>query len=71
MGKLTQQQRDFLRLILRSPDVGDNWRSVSRMLTPVSQTMVAENPELFETEDRDGVFHIRLSERGSVVIDYV
>lgn len=69
-NKLPQQQKDFLRLVLRSPDVGDGWRSVSPILVPVTKKQVASNPELFETRDEDG-FLIRLTERARIVTDYL
>lgn len=71
MNKLSQQQKDFLRLVLRSPDQGEGWRRVSKTLTPITQDMIATNPELFESETRDEHFFIRLSDRGSVLVDYL
>lgn len=71
MTKLSTKQKDFLRLILRSPDMDGHWREVSATLTPIAQDMVAENPELYETEVRDGVFHVRLSHRGMIVVEYL
>lgn len=71
MAELSQKQRNFLRLILRSPDAGDGWRAVSKILTPITKEMISENPELFESRDTDETFYIRLSERGGVLADYL
>ena len=69
--KLGDQQETFMRLVARSPDQGDGWRSVSDMLRPMSENMAAQRPELYETKEVDGKFMIRLSERGIVLAEYL
>lgn len=69
--KISDKQIDFMRLILRSPDRGDGWRSVSETLRKFAAGMVEEEPDLYETRDEDGVFMLRLSERGAVLAAYM
>lgn len=70
MRKLSDSQCDFIRLLLRSPDIGRGWRTVGKMVAPATEKMFAEHPELYEIDRSDGV-KIRLSERGLVIADYV
>ncbi len=67
---LKDDERGFMRLVLRSPDRGDGWRSVSEMLRKATLEGVARTPELYETREQDGL-QIRLSERGNVVKNYI
>ncbi len=69
--KIDNQQIDFMRLIQRSPDRGEGWRSVSGALRTVVTRTAEQHPDLYETEERDGGFFVRLSERGQVLADYV
>ena len=70
MAKLAEREIDFLRLLLRSPDNGDGWRYVSKVLWTLVEKF--GRPELIEaipTEDGSG--HVRLTERGLIVCDYI
>lgn len=68
MGKLTDQQIAFIRLIERSDDLGDGWRSVSKAVWPLVQKTVLPGELLeIDTENR----RVRLSDKGEVVSKYV
>lgn len=64
--KMGENDKGFLRLILRSPDKGDGWRSVSATLWPLVSAF--KHQELLETKDDNMV---RLSDRGLTIIDYI
>lgn len=70
MGLLDEKHNPFIRLILRSPDVGDGWRNVSQVLRKTVLAGISEFPELYETRELAGL-QVRLSERGNVVKDYL
>jgi len=63
---IQDKDRNFLSLLLRSPDKGDGWRSVSNMLWPLVDGFGQK--ELIET--RDNAF-VRLSEKGKIVMEYI
>ena len=65
--KLEQRVIDFVKLVLRSPDLGDGWRNVAPALRFITKDTVQRQPELF---DFDGE-RIRLTERGAVVSEYL
>lgn len=65
--KLTQQAKDTLRLIQRSPDVGDGWRNVSPRLRPNMTTWLRSAEELYEFNGE----RIRLSPEGRTVCRYL
>jgi len=46
--KLNDKELGFLRLILRSPDRGDGWRSVSSVVWPLVESFT--QPDLIEIE---------------------
>jgi hypothetical protein len=69
--KKLEKQTAFIHLLLRSPDTGGGWRTVSKALEKLATASVEDNPELFEVETTDGGMRIRLSERGLVVADYI
>jgi hypothetical protein len=69
--KISDQQIDFIRLILRSPDRGDGWRSVGKMLETTVMRQKDANPELFEIATEDDKMSIRLTERALVLADYI
>lgn len=69
--KIDDKQINFIRLILRSNDTGKGWRRVSKALTPTAVKQVSGNPELFETKEENGIFMIKLSERGEVLVAYL
>jgi hypothetical protein len=64
------QSCNFLRLVLRSNDVGGGWR----VFTNVTWQLVREfkYQELLDVEpNNDGFGRVRLSERGKIVAEYV
>lgn len=65
--KLSQPQRDLLRLIVRSPDNGDGWRKVSKLLWPTVTQYT--NPALVEL-DADNM-RLRLTTEGQTVARYL
>lgn len=62
---------DLIRLVMRSPDVGEGWRSVSTTLRKCVEETTAKRPEIYETKVENDTFMVRLSERGQVLADYV
>lgn len=69
--KLSDQHINLIRLIERSPDLGEGWRMVSNQLTPFFTKVVEDRTELYETKVEDDTFFVRLSERGQILKDYV
>jgi hypothetical protein len=69
MPKLSDQQRSTIKLILRSPDRGEGWRSVSSVLWP----MIREGlpADLAELRPEGDAGFIRLTARGQAVADYL
>lgn len=67
MNKISHEQVSFLKLILRSADVGDGWRQCSFHVYPLAETF--KHPELLELNE--GAKQVRLSARGLVVADYI
>ena len=65
---LTDRERSFLQLILRSPNIGDGWRHVSSTLWPL--VIDFTRPELIEIDAKESGGLIRLSERGLILADY-
>lgn len=65
--KLTQQAKDTLRLIARSPDTGEGWRSVSPMLRPNITGWLKSAEELYEFDGE----RIRLTSEGRIVTRYI
>lgn len=70
MLRLSNQQLGFMRLLLRSPDLGDGWRSVSPQQVALLDDCVGDNPELYEVE-RDNCVRVRLSADGRVLARYL
>lgn len=65
---LSHKVQDTLKLILRSPDRGDGWRTVS--LACWKAFIVGfENPELIEIDDE--LHRVRLSKEGYTVTQYL
>lgn len=67
--KLTDREKDFLRLVYRSPHDNDGWRNVS----PLLWKFVVEytRPELIEIEEGEKGGRVRLSDREKILIDYI
>jgi hypothetical protein len=62
--------RQFLRLLLRSPDLGDGWRRVSKMVWPLVEEFT-EQDLIEKLESDEGGGNVRLSQKGQAVIEYV
>lgn len=64
--KLNQADKDLLRLINRSPDIGSGWRQVGKMLWPhVTKIAHSDLTELDEANLR-----IRFTEEGETIVRY-
>ena len=64
---ITKQNKELVRLIERSPDIGDGWRQCTEAIWPL---VVERAPsELVELDP--ALFRIRFSERGLIVKDYL
>jgi hypothetical protein len=69
-NQLTDQEKSFLKLIMRSPDDGDGWRNVSAPVWRWAESFPRR--ELVElSPNPDGSGRLRLSERGQTVKDYL
>jgi len=66
MGKLSPKDITFLKLLLRSPDVGEGWRNVSKTVWP----LISQFPHRELIRVRNGN-QVRLSGRGKIVVDYI
>ena len=61
---------DFMKLIMRSPDVGDGWRTITKNLWACIE--LHSRPELVESvQDETGGGRLRLTERGRIVFEYL
>ena len=69
MAKLSDDARDFIRLVLRSADVGEGWRKLSKLVHPLAARMAFQHPDLFEMAK--DMAAIRLTERGCILADYI
>ena len=56
---------NLIRLIKRSPDLGDGWRQYSEILWDVVARTVNDHKELFELDEENK--RIRLSPEGKIV----
>jgi len=65
--QLTQQQRDILHLLMRSPDSGDGWRMCSPIV--FEKVIVPMSDELVE-KDTDQK-RVRLTEEGKTVFKWM
>lgn len=66
---LSENQAIFLKLVLRSPDVGEGWRNVSRAVWKIIEEQAESLPELIEI-DKD-TFRLRLTKEGQIVVRYL
>ena len=64
---LTDNNRSFLKLLLRSPDVGDGWRNVSEVVWPLVTGFDKE--KLIETDSENK--RVRLTPEGLIVVEYL
>jgi hypothetical protein len=64
---ISDQERSFLKLLMRSKDVGEGWRNVASQLVPLVTAF--GKPKLLETRSAiDGSdFQVRLSEEGRII----
>lgn len=67
--KLSDRQKSFLQLISRSPDRGDGWRSVGRVLWDHVVGWASDMPELIEV-DKD-TYSLRFTPEGKIVVRYL
>lgn len=67
MTKLSDEQKSFFALILRSPDIGDGWRQSSDMLWPHIQKWA--HPDLTELDEENK--RIRFTPEGLLVLQYI
>ena len=69
--KLTDDDTGFIKLILRSSDRGDGWRTVCSLLWRLVDKF--PHKELIEAQEdmRDGGGIVRLSDKGKVVAEYL
>ncbi len=61
---ISDQDKDFLRLVGRSPDRGDGWRSVSEVCWQLVEKF--GTPELIEVDAANK--RVRLTEEGEAVL---
>lgn len=74
MAKLSDKQRDILHLIMRSDADQERWRHVSNVCWPlIDGTLPDDLVELRPHENGGRVSggHLRLTERGQAVADYI
>jgi hypothetical protein len=64
---LSEHEISFIRLVLRSDDVGDGWRNVSNILWRLVRDFKPK--ELIEIDEPNS--RVRLSERGQIVAEYL
>ena len=75
---LEQRDKDFLKLLMRSPDEGEGWRRVSELLWPMVQAQHERTPELLrikslpsDNEVDEYRRYVRLSAEGKVVVEWL
>lgn len=64
--KIAPRDKEFLKLLLRSPDVGDGWRNVSSAVWPLVAAF--KHPELIRMRNGN---QVKLSGRGLIIVDYI
>lgn len=67
MGDITEKQKSMLRLIQRSPDIGEGWRQVSKLLWRL--VVDQGHPELTELDAEH--MRVRLTAEGETVMRYM
>lgn len=63
---LSQQDADFLKLIQRSPDRCEGWRSVSKSCWTLVKQFTT--PQLIEVDEKNML--VRLTPAGQAVVDF-
>ena len=66
---LSENQIIFLKLVLRSPDAGDGWRNVSRIVWNVIKEQAESLPELIEIDKEAS--RLRFTKEGEIVVRYL
>ncbi|MFA5897825.1 MAG: hypothetical protein WC829_01800 [Hyphomicrobium sp.] len=66
--KLTDKEYSLLSLIHRSPDTGDSWKRVSRVVLPIFKGFTRH--ELIEMRETDDGGFVRLTREGEIAIKY-
>lgn len=62
---------EILALIARSPDLGDGWRKVPYAhLSDLMRSAVERFHDLIESETRNGILHVRMTQAGLAVLKY-
>ena len=70
--KLCAEDKNFLRLIQRSPDIGEGWRNVSPQLWTLVEERLKTIPALIEAElEPTGGGRVRLTEEAQIVMKYL
>jgi hypothetical protein len=69
MSKLSDQEKSFILLLQRSPDRGDGWRTVSKMVWPLVTEFTC--PELIELAPLGDAGSVRLTDTGNTVAAYL
>ena len=67
MNKLSGQDKSFMSLILRSPNRGDGWRTVSDTCWPLVVMFTAK--DLIEVDEENK--RVRLSPEGETIAMYM
>lgn len=67
MAKLSDHEKSFIALLLRSKDVGDGWRNVSAPLWQLIELF--SQKELLEVDEVER--RARLSAKGHTVAEYL
>lgn len=67
MNKLSDNDRSFLQLLMRSPDLGDGWRQSSEVVWPLVAKFSKQ--ELVELDNDNK--RVRLTPDGDVLVRYL
>jgi hypothetical protein len=71
MSKLTDRETGFIQLILRSPDRGEGWRTVSAAVWPLVVKLTYSRPELIEVDPGESGGRVRLTAQGKTISNYL
>jgi hypothetical protein len=63
-------QKSLVALLMRSPDIGQGWRNVSKMVMPLV-TEFNDQTLIEWTKEDDGSGRVRLTEKGETVAPYL
>lgn len=65
---LEDKQIQTMKLINRSPDRGEGWRSVTKVCWPLLKNVPTELIEREQAEDGSG--RVRFTEKGQVIVEF-